>query len=166
MPVGLLLIFLLSGMVLAGQMPDRHDQTITSSQIIEDLHHPHNDSSASPAQPASLDLILRQNERLLTDRAVLAAKMENLSATYCNKQKGLVANRSPERSITPSDPDLNRTEPAPRSQMENRLDIKVEGISVQAINTVKGGSAAATSNIIIEPVQIIELSYQAKDKLR
>jgi hypothetical protein len=37
----------------------------------------------------------------------------------------------------------------------NYLDIDVHDISVSAINTIQGGSAVATSNIIIEPVQII-----------
>ena len=37
----------------------------------------------------------------------------------------------------------------------NYLSVDVHDISVSAINTMKGGSAIATSNIIIEPVQII-----------
>ena len=34
------------------------------------------------------------------------------------------------------------------------MNIDVSGISVTALNTVEGGSAVATSNIIIRPVQI------------
>jgi hypothetical protein len=48
----------------------------------------------------------------------------------------------------------------------NNLNIDVSGISVSAINTVKGGSATATSNIIIEPVQTIIDSCEASEKLK
>jgi hypothetical protein len=49
---------------------------------------------------------------------------------------------------------------------ENYLNIDVHGISVSAINTVKGGNAVATSNIIIEPVQILVCDPAVRDKLR
>ena len=52
-----------------------------------------------------------------------------------------------------------------RSQVNN-LDIDVSGISVRAINTVPGGTAIATSNIKIEPVQIIVESSEASVKLK
>ena len=52
-----------------------------------------------------------------------------------------------------------------RSQVNN-LDIDVSGISVRAINTVPGGTAIATSNIKIEPVQIIIESSEASVKLK
>ena len=48
----------------------------------------------------------------------------------------------------------------------NNLDIDVSGISVRAINTVQGGSAVATSNIIIKPVQIIICPSEVAEKLR
>jgi hypothetical protein len=48
----------------------------------------------------------------------------------------------------------------------NYLDIEVSGISTKAINTVKGGSAIATSNIIIKPVQIIVCSPEVEEKLK
>jgi hypothetical protein len=48
----------------------------------------------------------------------------------------------------------------------NNLDIDVSGISVSAINTVPGGTAIATSNIIIEPVQIIVEPSEAREKLK
>jgi len=48
----------------------------------------------------------------------------------------------------------------------NNLDIDVRGISVRAINTVPGGSAVATSNIIIKPVQIIICSSEVEEKLK
>jgi hypothetical protein len=48
----------------------------------------------------------------------------------------------------------------------NYLNIDVSGISVSALNTVEGGSAVATSNIIIEPVQILVCDAAVRDKLR
>ncbi|MDD1749606.1 MAG: hypothetical protein LUO89_06990 [Methanothrix sp.] len=48
----------------------------------------------------------------------------------------------------------------------NNLDIVVSGISTKAINTVEGGSAIATSNIIIKPVQVIVCSPEVEEKLK
>lgn len=48
----------------------------------------------------------------------------------------------------------------------NYLNIDVHDISVSAINTMKGGSAVATSNIIIEPVQIIVCPSEVEEKLK
>ncbi|MCX6676503.1 MAG: hypothetical protein NTU95_00980 [Methanothrix sp.] len=48
----------------------------------------------------------------------------------------------------------------------NYLSIDVKDISVSAINTVQGGSAVATSNIIIEPVQIIVCPSEVEEKLK
>lgn len=47
----------------------------------------------------------------------------------------------------------------------NFLSVVVEDISVTAINTMEGGSASATSNIIIEPVQIIVSPSEVNAKL-
>lgn len=48
----------------------------------------------------------------------------------------------------------------------NYLNIDVHDISVSAINTMQGGSALATSNIIIEPVQIIVCPPEVGVKLK
>ena len=48
----------------------------------------------------------------------------------------------------------------------NNLNIDVSGISVSAINTMPGGTAIATSNIKIEPVQIIVKPSEASEKLK
>ena len=48
----------------------------------------------------------------------------------------------------------------------NYMDIDVSGVSVSAINTVEGGSAVATSNIIIKPVQIIVYPSEVEERLR
>jgi len=51
-------------------------------------------------------------------------------------------------------------------QLGNNMNINVNGISVSAINTVEGGSAVATSNIVIKPVQIIISPSEAEEKLK
>lgn len=48
----------------------------------------------------------------------------------------------------------------------NNMVIEVSGISVSAINTVQGGSAVATSNIIIKPVQVIICPSEVEEKLK
>ena len=51
-------------------------------------------------------------------------------------------------------------------QAGNYLNIDVHDISVSAINTMQGGNAVATSNIIIEPVQIIVCPSEVGVKLK
>jgi hypothetical protein len=51
-------------------------------------------------------------------------------------------------------------------RLGNNMDVDVSGITVSAINTVEGGSAVATSNIIIKPVQIIVCPSEADEKLK
>jgi hypothetical protein len=51
-------------------------------------------------------------------------------------------------------------------QIGNNMNIEVSGISVSALNTVPGGSAVATSNIIIRPVQIIVSPSEVEEKLK
>lgn len=48
----------------------------------------------------------------------------------------------------------------------NSLNIDVHGITVTATNTVPGGSAIATSNIKIEPVQIIMNPSEVSERLK
>lgn len=54
----------------------------------------------------------------------------------------------------------------PVQRLGNSMNIDVSGITVSAINTVEGGSAVATSNIIIKPVQIIFCSSEVEEKLK
>lgn len=51
-------------------------------------------------------------------------------------------------------------------RLGNYMNIDVSGINVQAINTVQGGSAVATSNIEIKPVQIINCPPEVEEKLK
>ncbi len=53
-----------------------------------------------------------------------------------------------------------------QQRLGNYLKIDVSGIDVKAINTVEGGSAVATSNIIIKPVQIINCPAEVEEKLK
>ncbi len=48
----------------------------------------------------------------------------------------------------------------------NYMNIGVSGITVSAVNTVEGGSAVATSNIIIKPVQVITCPSEIEEKLQ
>jgi hypothetical protein len=55
----------------------------------------------------------------------------------------------------------------PKSQrLGNNMNIVVSGITVSAINTVKGGNAVANSNIIIKPTQIIVCPSEVDEKLK
>jgi len=53
-----------------------------------------------------------------------------------------------------------------QKSLGNYMDIDVSGVSVSAINTVEGGSAVATSNIIVKPVQVIVSPSEAEEKLK
>ena len=158
---GFLLIFLLSGPVLAGHMPDR---PITSCEISNHLDQMPTDAFIGPRTDSIL--LSQPREMLMPDMAALTAKLENLSAAYAQRQGELFPNSLQKSSSNCSDPDLSYQDIGLEGQLRNRLDIRVSGISVRAINTVEGGKATATSNIIIEPVQIIQLPCQAADKLR
>jgi hypothetical protein len=48
----------------------------------------------------------------------------------------------------------------------NYLNIDVSDITVSAVNTVEGGSAVATSNIIIKPIQLIVYPSEVEEKLK
>ena len=53
-----------------------------------------------------------------------------------------------------------------KQRLGNYMNIDVSGIYVQATNTVEGGSAVATSNIEIKPVQIISCPPEVDEKLK
>jgi hypothetical protein len=53
-----------------------------------------------------------------------------------------------------------------QQRLGNYMNIDVSGVDVRAINTVQGGSAVATSNIIIKPVQIINCPHEVEEKLK
>jgi hypothetical protein len=53
-----------------------------------------------------------------------------------------------------------------QQRLGNYMNIDVSGINVQAVNTVEGGSAMATSNVEIKPVQIINCPPEVVEKLK
>lgn len=53
-----------------------------------------------------------------------------------------------------------------QQRLGNYMNIDVSGINIQATNTVKDGSAVATSNIVIKPVQIINCPPEVDEKLK
>jgi len=60
----------------------------------------------------------------------------------------------------------SRSDSTGRLLLGNYMNIDVSGIDVKAINTVQGGSAVATSNIVIKPVQIINCPPEVAEKLK
>lgn len=62
--------------------------------------------------------------------------------------------------------DINYNDSQNRESRGNFLGIDVSGITVSAINTMERGSAVATSNIIINPVQIFHLAPEVEEKLK
>jgi hypothetical protein len=67
-----------------------------------------------------------------------------------------------------SNKEMKPEQKAPSAQqlhLGNNIDVDVHGISVSALNTAEGGSAVATSNIIIKPVQIIVCPSEVEEKL-
>ncbi len=72
-----------------------------------------------------------------------------------------------ERGIKNEENNDHTAERYPKSQrLGNNMNIVVSGITVSAINTVKGGNAVANSNIIIKPVQIIVCPSEVDEKLK
>jgi len=60
----------------------------------------------------------------------------------------------------------SRTGSPEQQRLGNYMNIVVSGVDVRATNTVEGGSAVATSNIIIKPVQIINCPPEVEEKLK
>jgi hypothetical protein len=59
-----------------------------------------------------------------------------------------------------------RAQSSQQLHLGNNVNVDVHGISVSALNTAEGGSAVATSNIIIKPVQIIVCPSEVEEKLK
>jgi hypothetical protein len=53
-----------------------------------------------------------------------------------------------------------------QQRLGNHMNIDVSGVDVRAMNTVQGGCAVTTSNIIITPVQIINCPPEVEEKLK
>lgn len=137
-----------------------------------------------------------KKEEILMDRTNSTANVRDLSAINSLKQRDLLYKDSQDadasnqgmvnsQNISVSGPGNDKSEDKV-AKMEwqedgtggqehensdlhhagNYLGIDVHDISVRAINTMQGGNAVATSNIIIEPVQIIVCPSEVDEKLK
>jgi hypothetical protein len=136
--------------------------------------------SARPNLPDSASASLKREE-IMMNSSNSTANVGDLSAINSIKQRDLqykdppngsdqrLAN-SQEISVSGKGNDksadtVSKLENSDLHHVENYLSIDVHDISVSAINTMDGGSAVATSNIIIEPVQTIVCPSEVDDKL-
>ncbi len=134
------------------------------------------------------------NEKVLLDSSDSVARVADLSAINSAKQRDLIyrdsQNRGPKDQGLANSLDIsvkggeNNAGDEPHDAISEDIDVKqpfggyrtksggnflnveVSGITVNAINTMEGGSAVATSNIIIEPVQTIVYAPEVEAKLR
>jgi len=132
----------------------------------------------SPPRFASRPSLSPMNEKILLDSSDSEARVQDLFAINAAKQRDLIYKDSQNRG--PGDQSLANSldisvkgggNNAGDEQHEvisggNYLNVEVSGIIVNAINTVEGGSAVATSNIVIEPVQTIVYAPEVEAKLR
>jgi hypothetical protein len=137
----------------------------------EDLH-------VRPNLPGSTSRSLKKEE-IVMDNINPKANVQDISAMNSQIQRDLIFKDSQEndsdheglvnsQDISVSGNSIGDREPD-NSKMHNAgnyLNIDVHDISVSAINTMQGGSALATSNIIIEPVQIIVCPPEVGVKLK
>ena len=151
--------------------------------------------SLRPALSGSISTSLKKEE-ILMDSSNSTANVRDLSAINSLKQRDLLYKdsqtgdpsyrglvNSQDISVSGKGNDKSADEAASPGWQENDtasrnfdksdlhhagnyLSVDVHDISVRAINTMQGGSAVATSNIIIEPVQIIVCPSEVEEKLR
>jgi len=131
--------------------------------------------SVRPALSCSMSRSPKK-EKIFMDSSNSTANVQDLSAINSQKQRDLLYKDS--QSGDPNYQGLVNTQDISVSGKENDksandlhhvgnyLNIDVHDISVSAVNTMKGGSAVATSNIIIEPVQMIVCPPEVNAKLK
>jgi len=119
-----------------------------------------------------------KKEEILMDSTNSTANVRDLSAINSLKQRDLLYKDSQDadasnqgmvnsQNISVSGPGNDKSEDnSDLHHAGNYLGIDVHDISVSAINTMQGGNAVATSNIIIEPVQIIVCPSEVDEKLK
>lgn len=169
--VGFLLIFFFSGLVAAKPHPYASERLDVFKEISSDLCH-HQKSpklgqlkigeetinfpwaskyipGISSSGSNSISRMPSGKDDIIMNGSNSIATVEDLSAINSVKWRDLHYNDSQNR------------EPS-----GNFLGIDVSGITVSAINTMERGSAVATSNIIINPVQIIHLAPEVEEKLK
>lgn len=135
------------------------------------------DLDVRPNLPGSASAHL-EKEEIVMDRSNPTANVQDLSAMNSKIQRDLIFKDSQKKG--PDQEELINSQEISVSGKENDeytnnkgmhdagnyLNIDVHDISVSAINTMQGGSALATSNIIIEPVQIIVCPPEVGVKLQ
>jgi len=121
-----------------------------------------------------------EKEEIVMDDSNPTANVKDLSAMNSQLERDLIFKDSQEQDadyeglvnsqeISVSGKENDESADNDNNKMHNAgnyLSIDVQDISVSAINTVQGGSAVATSNIIIEPVQIIVCPPEVGVKLK
>ena len=145
-------------------------QTINFPWSSKDMH-------VRPNIPGSTSTPLKKEE-IVMDNNNPTANVKDISAMNSQIQRDVIfkdsQKKDPEEQGIVNSQDIsvngkeNEKEPD-NNKMHNAgnyLDIDVHDISVSAINTIQGGSAVATSNIIIEPVQIIVCPPEVGIKLK
>jgi hypothetical protein len=130
------------------------------------------DSTNSTANVRDLSAINSQKQRDLLYKDSLDGVPSNLGAV--NSQNISVSGKGNDKSVDKVAKMEWREDVIGGRELENNdihqagnyLKIDVHDISVSAINTMQGGNAVATSNIIIEPVQIIVCPPEVGVKLK
>jgi hypothetical protein len=131
-----------------------------------------------PMRPALSGSILTSKEEILMNSSHSMANLQDLSAINSLNQRDLLykdsQNGDPNFQGLANSQDISVSGKGndksnlgwQEDGIGNYLSIDVHDISVSAVNTMKGGSAVATSNIIIEPVQIIVCPSEVEEKLK
>ncbi|OPY52055.1 MAG: hypothetical protein A4E49_02002 [Methanosaeta sp. PtaU1.Bin112] len=135
-------------------LPGFSSTPLKKEEIIMDNINPAanvQDISAINAQKQR-DVIFKDSQEQDSDQEYPENSQEiSVSGKENDESEGRSPNQERnEDSIGGRSPDNNK-----KHNAGNYLTIDVHDISVSAINTMQGGSSVATSNIIIEPVQII-----------
>jgi hypothetical protein len=146
-------------------------ETINFPWSRQEDRHVHPNLAGSPSRSL-------KKEEIVMDSTNSTANVQDLSAMNAQMQRDLTYKDSQEKDTNQeklvnsqeiSVSGIENDEFTDNSKMHNAgnyLSIDVHDISVSAINTMQGGSALATSNIIIEPVQIIVCPPEVGVKLK
>ena len=156
-------------------LPSREDIALNetgSKRVVSDLTAINTDREREIIYDGSQDCDAGSED--LSNSLEISVTGQETDDRSLNWHDGHVAADSIERAV---DKALNRdnkndlnsnnvTRSGSAALLGNNMVIDVSGISVSAINSVKGGSATATSNILIRPVQIIACPSEVEEKLR
>ncbi len=139
--------------VLSGADAREQVNDIFSLNSVEERTVKHGDVQTSSDRDNSMDI------------EISGVEEENSSHTDLPEDFEEILEEEVDAAISLGMDNGQRNISGPAFIQSNNLNILVSDISVTAINTMDGGTATAISNIIIEPVQIINPS-QVSEKLR